>query len=501
MAVAFDYIPGAGLVAPLTAFELVSGGQFTSQSRLLLVGHKTSAGALAVDTPTFCGSLEVADQLAGPGSMLREMYRIAQRNAPAQEIWIAAATATGVAGIWTLTVGSPPAAGGAGVVSIGGEDVSVQIGAGDSANTVAAAINSAINAYYNRLTGAMLQVTSTVSTNVVTVTARHAGVVLDDLDVIVPTTVAGNAFVGVVTVAHPTAGSGSPDLSSALAGLGDEAFDLIASPFGDATNLNRYRDLLADLGGRWSYDRQIYGHVITVSTGSTSDLTTLGLARNDRHVTIIGRVSASGDASPAWLWAAGFAGRIVAWMFDGVSGNASRNQSGLVVEGLKAPRDRSKWPNYATRNTLLKSAISTWTPTVDGLVAIDKLITTYRTNALGQPDETFRDIQWVGQLTYGLRFLRERLSSEHGNKAIADSNPGGDAAISTVADIEATLIHAYEARPGIFENADLFAENLIVERDREAANRVNIAMRIDRVNPLDVFAAQAQLYSQLRRAA
>jgi len=456
---------------------------------------------MAEAVPVICSSLEDADLLAGPGSMLREMYRVARRNAPVQEIWIIAAAATGTAGTWTLSVGTPPAGGGVGIVSIAGEPVQVTIGAGDDDDAVAAAIAAAVNGYFDRLTGAMLPVTAAAADEVVTLTARNAGVVYNDLDVIVPTTVAGNAFVDLVTVAHPTAGSGSPDLSAALAGLGDEPFDFIASPFGDATNLGRYQTLLSDVGGRWSFDRQLYGHVLTASSGTVSDLTTLGLGRNDRHVSILGRIASGGDPNPAWLWVAAVLARVVPWLSDGVSGNASRNQTGLTVEGLRTPRDRSKWPGYATRNALLKAGISTWLQTIDGGIAIDKLVTSYRVNSLGQPDETFRDIQWVGQLTYGLRYLRATLSYEHGNKAIADSNPGGDDAITTVADIEATLIHAYQARPGIFENAELFAEHLVVERNRESANRVDIAMRIDRVNPLDVFAAQARLYSQLRAAA
>lgn len=501
MTVAFDYIPGAGLKAPLVTFELVSGGQFTSQSRLLLVGHKVAAGTLAEAVPTYCGTQEEADLLAGSGSMLREMFRIARANAPVQEIWIVAAAATGVAGIWTGTVGTPPADGGAGVIEIAGQSITVDIGAGDDAATVAAAIRDAINDFYDPLTGATLPVTATAATNVVTVTARHAGLALDDLDLHVPTTTPGNAFAGVLTIAHPTAGTGSPDLSAALASLGDDAFDLIVSPFSDATNLGRYQTLLGDVSGRWSYARQLYGHVVTAAVDTTSGLTTLGLGRNDRHVTIVGRIASSGDPNPGYAWATAMAARVMPWLFDGATGNASRNHTGLVLEGIRAPRDRSKWVVYATRNTFLKSGISTWQATLDGSVSIDKLVTTYRTNALGQPDEVFADIQWVGQMTYGLRYMRAQVSYEHSNKAIADENPGGDDAITTPADIEATIIHAYEALSGIFEGAGDFADTLVVERSQDSPNRVDVKMKIDRVNPLDVFAAQAVLYSQIAAAA
>lgn len=499
--VAFQNIPGAGLVAPLVAFELVSGGSFTSQSRLLLIGHKTSAGTLDANVPTYCGTQEEADLLAGSGSMLREMFRIARANAPVQEIWIMAVAAVGAAAVWNIAVGSPPAAGGAGVIEIAGQTLTVEIGVGDNAATVATAIAAAINDYYDALTGATLPVTASATDDDVTVTARHAGLALADLDLYVPTTTPGNAFAGVLTITNPTAGTGSPDLSTGLAALGDDAFDLIVSPFSDATNLGRYQTLLSDVSGRWSYARQIYGHVVTAAVDSTAGLTTLGLGRNDRHVTIVGRIASSGDANPGYAWAAAMAARVMPWLFDGATGNASRNHTGLVLEGIRAPRDRSKWPIYATRNTFLKSSISTWQATIDGSVSIDKLVTTYRTNSLGQPDEVFRDIQWVGQLTYGLRYMRAQVSYEHANKALADENPGGDDAITTPADIKATIIHAHTDLPGIFENSDGFAESLVVVRSQDSASRVDVKMHLDRVNPLDAFAAQAVLYSQIAAAA
>jgi phage tail sheath gpL-like len=112
MSIGFNNIPGSGLVAPLFAFEVNSGGQFESVSRLVLMGHKVTAGQLADNTMAVCGSLADADFLVGPGSMLREMFRVARAQAPVQEIWLMPVAATGTAATWTLTVGTPPASGG-----------------------------------------------------------------------------------------------------------------------------------------------------------------------------------------------------------------------------------------------------------------------------------------------------------------------------------------------------------------------------------------------------
>lgn len=505
-AIGFDNIPGSGLVAPIMTFEVTSGGQFESNARLLLIGHKNTGAAIADNVPTICNTDLEAQQLAGVGSMLADMFRVARMNAPAQEIWICAAPATGTAEVRSITIDSVPASGGYFAIEIAGHPVTLSIGAGDTAADVATALAAAINGFYDELTRASLPVTAAVdgvNTDQVNVTARHAGAIFNDLDIYVPTTDAGNVAVGNVTLATTTAGSGVPDLSAALASLGDDQFDWIVSPFADDTNLGRYETALNDVSGRWAWDRQVYGHVVTVTTGTTSEITTLGLGENDRHVTIVPRIASSGNASPAWVWAAGFAGRVVPWLSDGVNGNVSRNQTGLTVLGVRAPRDRSKWPGYAARNVYLKSGISTWSVTSDGQVAIDKLITTYQKNPLGQTDTTFRDIQWAGQMMYVLRNWRAMLSYEHGQKALADDNPGNLAAISTPRDIKATLIQAHEqtTRQGVTENTREFAKRLAVKRNADNPNRVDVMAPIDRVNPLDIIAANARLYSQYRQAA
>lgn len=501
LGIGFENIPGAGLVAPLFAFELTSGGQYESESRYLAMGHVNSGAALALNTPTPVNSQIECDQLCGAGSMLSDSYRVARMNAPTQEIWIEAVAAAGTSAAWTLTVGTVPADGGYGVVEIVGEPVAITAAAGASAATVATALAAAINAYYNPLTGAALPVTATVATNVVTITARHPGLIMNTIDVFAPTTIRGNIFATMLTIAQSVTATGSPDTSAALAACGDAPFDFIVAPWSDSANMLRYKTFLSDVSGRWAYNRQIFGLIYTVATDTTSALTTLGLGENDRHIIVLPRITAGSDPSPAWAWANGIASRVTPWLSDGVTGNVSRNQTGLVVEGLKAPRDRSKWLNYPQRNTFLRSGISTWYINGDGRVAIDKLITTYQSNPLGQPDTTFRDVQSMAQAMVMLKFYRAELSSQHGQKALADDNPGGLDSISTPPDIKGTIIHSAFTleRRGVQENAREFANLVIVRRNDENNNRVDCLLPLDRVNPLDIVAANARLYSQYPR--
>lgn len=500
MGVLFTFIPGSGLVAPGTFFEVNSGGQYESKSRALLLGQKSAAGTLADNTLTLCSTLEEAAQLAGVGSILYEMFRLARRNAPVQETWIAHVPVTGAAAQKTITVGALPAAGGDGVVEIAGRKISLAVGAAEAAATTATNLAAAINAYVDPLTLAYLPFTATAALAVVTLTARHAGTLPTEVELYADAGIAGNIFAGALTFADTVAGTGAASVSAVLAALGDEPFDSIISPYGDTTNLDAAQTALSDLAGRWAWDIQLYGHYFTVNTGNTGAHTSYGLARNDRHATALARVA---SPTPSWEWLAGYVARQLAWLADDTNGNAARNQSDIVVEGVRPPRLRSSWPAYATRNTLLGSGMSTWKVNAVGQLAIDKCITMQRNNAAGQPDTVFRDIQAIYQVMHALRYLRAGLSYTHANKAVATANPNNLPSISTPEDIRADCIGLYGdlVDRGLFEDKAEFAKRIKVERDLSNPARVNIGMDLDRVNPLDILAANATIYAQYPRAA
>ncbi|MBB3771528.1 phage tail sheath gpL-like [Angulomicrobium tetraedrale] len=496
--IGFNSIPG-NIVAPIISFEVNSGGQFENVSRLLLIGHK-NAGAPAIildNMPIRCNAVTEAIAYFGKGSMLAEMVIAARRNAPAQDIWVLPVPATGTAEVRSLTIGAVPADGGYGAIKIAGQWIDLTVSAGDTAATVATALAAVINAYQDPLTKSALPFTATVATNVVTLTARHAGEVYNTVDIYVPTVASGNIFATLITAAVVTAGVGAPNLAAGLAALGDDPFDWWASPFADATNMGRYQTALSDISGRWAWSRQVYGHVFVPKTDTTGNLTTFGLGYDTRHISVLPRLSSGGDETPPWVWVAAQAGRVVPWLSDGATGNVSRAQSGLVVEGVAAPRDRTRWLNaYADRNAFLVSGLSTYLVRSDGAVAIDKIVTMQRTDGAGNVDTTFRDVQKIGQLMYALRRFRARLQAEHGQKAVADDNPGNLAAISTPEDIRNTMAATYMEMPGVLENVQAFCRALIVQRNGDNPDRVDIYAPLDMVNPLDVIAANARIYSQ-----
>lgn len=489
-------IPG-NITAPIFAFDVQSGGQFENESRAILLGHGLAGGTLESGSIALCNTRNDARLLAGAGSMLESMFIRMRQNAPAQEIWIGRVEETGTAEVRTITVGAVPVSGGQGILLIAGRRLSIEIAAGDTANAVASAIAAAINGFYDRFSGLSLPFTATVATNVVTITARHKGTLSTGIELFVPVTDGANALAGVLSFATTTPGAGTPDIGNILAAMNDDAFETIVMPFGDTTNLGLIDTFLSEVSGRWSWSKQIYGHGWYSKTDTASNLATFALARDSWHLTMIARFSSGGFAEPEYEWLAAQVARVLPWLGSGANGDVSRNQSGLVVEGLSAPRDRAYWMDYETRDPLLKSGVSTWSIDRGGRVMIDKIVTNHQTTN-GAPDTTFRDVQRVYQLMYALKKFRADLAFEHSNKAIADSNPDNLPAIVTVKDIRATLYHSYRQMSGVLENAEAALQVISVTRDADNPNRVNVDLPLDFVNALDIFAGLARVYSQFR---
>lgn len=487
----------ANLTAPIFTFDVQSGGNFQDETRLILLGHGLASGNLAEGGIALCNTDLDARTLVGAGSMLESMFLAARKNAPAQEIWIGRVADSGTAEQRTITIGNVPPEGGQGVIQIAGEDIAIEVVPGTSANTLATVLSDAVNRYYNRISHRSLPFTATAAANVVTLTARHKGTYAAGLDIFVPVLDRVNAFKDLLTFAVAVAGVGAPSLANILAAMNDDPFEIIVSAFGDATNLGLLDSFLGAVSGRWSYAKQIYGHAFYPKTDTSTNLVAFANARDTWHLTMIPMFSNGGFAVPDYQWVAAFVARVSAWLGGGANGDVSRNQTGLVVEDVIAPRDRLYWMDYPTRNALLQNGVSTWSVNRNGDVTIDKLVTHQQTTN-GAPDTTFRDVQRVFQLTYALKRFRTDLAYEHSNKAIADDNPGNLEAISTVRDIKATLYHSYRSMRGVLENAAAALEAMVVTRDTDNPNRVNARLPMDFINALDIFAGLARVYSQFR---
>ena len=495
----FNQIPG-NIRVPLFYAEVdgSQAAQFQINQRALLIGSKLDAASATVDEPVFVASVAEARDLFGAGSLLAEMVERYRDNDKFGELWALPVADDGgaAAATATVTITGTATAAGTLVLYIGGRRVRVGVASGDLASVVGDNISAAIAA------DADLAVTATDDdAGEVTLTAKNAGETGNDIDVRL--NYLGNtggeatpAGLTVVIVAM-SGGATNPDLATALTALGDEEFDFVASAFADTANLNLFQTEWDDSTGRWSWSRQIYGHVFAGVVGTVSELLAIGAARNDPHATLIG---ADASPTPPWEWAAAWAAKASI----AVREDAARPWQTLRLTGVKA----STIPNRFTlsqRNSLLYGGIATHTVGADGSVAIERSVTTYQENAFGQADPSFLDVQTNYQLTEIIRRLRQAITTKYPRHKLANNGTqfGAGSAIVTPNVIKAELIAQYGVMEavGLVENAAAFKANLIVERDIDDANRVNVLFPPDLVNQLRVFALLAQFRLQYPAAA
>lgn len=500
MSVSFNNIP-ANLRVPLFYAEVNAGYQaFQGPSRTLLIGQKTSAGAAVANVPIRLDGDPQA--LGGAGSHLADMAVWARANHPFGEIWILpVADPAGAAQVHTITVASG-ILGSAGAVSIyiAGEKVSVPVGPTDTNATVAAALSAAINLGYSKFGQPLaFPVIATVSTNVVTLTARNLGALGAKLSVITNMVGDEGPLQTYLTVATGTAGTGVPALGTALAALGDIEFDFICAPYADTTSLDVIKDFLGSTSGRWSPMLQLYGHYFTTLFDTVSNQAAAGAVRNDPNVTIVG-VSAD-SVSPPWRWAAAWGARVSS--DKNIGGEVdqayriSRPVQTLDLVGIRPPLARANWPTVLQRNQLYQDGIASFTVMVDGTVLIDRSVTTYQVNAYNQPDITWLDVETRLQMVYFVRYMRQRITQKYGRCALADDNPSANPGIVTAKVLKAECVHVYKELEagGLVDNSTLFAQSLVVERSNDP-NRVNAYLPVDVVNQFRVFATNVTTFLQ-----
>lgn len=491
--VSFNNIPG-NLRVPLFYAEVDNSqaGYFTQELRTLIIGQKLAAGTGAKNQPLLVSKTDEAKLLAGNGSMVAKMHEFYRLNDPLGEVHVLLMDdlVGGVQATGTFTFTGPATASGVLNVYIGSQRLQIPVVSGDANTVTAAALNAAINA------DPTLPVTSSVASGVVTVTAKHKGLVGNDIKLSLNYRGAAGSEktptgVGVVIVAMAS-GAGAPDLAAALAALGDEPYDFIIHPYTDSTSLDAFKALMNDTTGRWAFNRQLYGHVYTAKGDSYSNLVALGLARNDQHATIAGYEAAV--PNPGYEYAAAYGGRNAVFI---KADPARPTQTGELVGILPAPVANRFI--QTERQSLLNSGIGTSYFGGDA-VRIERAITSYQKNAFNQTDPSYLDSETMHTLVYVIRRMRYSITQKYSRHKLANDGTrfAAGQAIVTPAVIKGELMSEYADMEflGIVENAKAFQENLIVERDVSDPNRINVLYPPDLVNQLRVFAVLAQFRLQ-----
>ena len=272
MPVSFNSIP-ANWRMPLYWVEVDPSMAGYPQSRLasLLIGTMLPTGTATPDVPVPVPSVADARQLFGYGSMLDGMVDFFTKNNFAQELWVVPikeATA-GVAATGKMTVTAAAVSAGTLPVYVSGRRVQVFVAAGEDMDTTATNIAAAITA------DPSMPVTAVATAAEVDLTCKWKGVEGNDIDIRLAyggALAAEQVPIG-LTITLPTGnklagGTGEVDLTNAIANLGDEPYEYVATAYTDSTSLAL---LEAEYGfgdsGRWGWMRQLYGHTFAARRG------------------------------------------------------------------------------------------------------------------------------------------------------------------------------------------------------------------------------------------
>lgn len=490
MTIPFKNVP-SNLRIPLFYAELDPSRANTAAraQRTLLIGQKTSAGTLTADTPVIARSQSDSRAAAGAGSILAAMIDAYRGADGFGELWLLpiADDAGGTAAAGTITFTGPTTATGTLSLYIAGQLLRLIIATGQTATQVATTVVTAITAAID------LPVTATSNVGVVTLTAKNKGEGGNDIDVRVNYrgSAGGEALPAGLgaTIVAMSGGATNPSLATGLANLLDTEFDFIACALTDATSLAAIATLLNDTSGRWSWSAQVYGHCFIAKRGSAGSAASFATALNNQHLTVI---PFNDSPSPPWVWAAAFTGAAAV----ALRADAGLTLQSLTVPGILPPPLGSRYPASVRNNTLLYGGCSAWTVDATGTIVIENIVTTYVTNAQGQADDSYLEVETMYLLPFVLRRMRDVVTTKYSRVKLADVGtrllPGRG--VVTTDTIRGDLIAAYRQleAEGFVQGSDAFSANLIVERNANNRNRVDVLWPAVLINNLRVFALLAQ---------
>lgn len=461
-------------------------------------------GIALPNIPKPIGTQAQADREYGQGSELASMFAASFANNFAHEIWAlpVAPLAGSTAAAAQITILTPPSEAGMVHLYIGGHHVGIAVGTTDTPTTIAAALAAAINDEPN------LQVVATAAAGVVTVTCKTRGKNGNDITLVLNYygKIGGQELPPGMTMTVPltlgtgtgaVVGGGEPDFTDAIANLGEHEYEYVALP---NTESNTLFDFEQEWGftdtGRWGWMRQLYGHLFCARRDSYSDLVVWGEGRNFGPTSVMGVEPLS--PSPTWEWAAAYAGKAA----RALTNDPARPLQTLSLNKILGaqPEDRFILPEL---NSLSGVGIATQKRGSDGQPMIMRDTTTYQLNLYGQSDDAYELVTTMATLAKLIRNQRHVITSKFPRHKLANDGTrfGVGQKIVTPKIIKAELVSQYRIDEfnGLVEDVSAFKQHLIVERDPNNPNRLNVLWPPDLVNQLRVYAVLVQFRLQYNR--
>lgn len=486
MSISFNSIPSSQRV-PFCYVEFDSSksqqGPSVKQYKALMFGQKRSAGTATADTPVRVTSVAQAITLFGQGSFLHGMVEKFLKNNKATSLTVVpqADNSGGVTAAGILSFTGPATAAGTLSLYIGGRLIEIPVASAETASQVATALVAKIATIDNLPVTAAVDGSNTYQVNL---TCRHKGLLGNAIDLRFNYQ-SDQAFpAGIAcTITDMASGTTAPVLTTSIANLSEDQFDIVVFPYNDATSLTAIE---AELLDRWGPVRMNDGVAITCKTDTNANLITFGDGRNSKHVSCIGIYK---PLTPSYEIAA--AGAAVVAYYGQI--DPARPFQTLPLLGVVPPAEADDF-TLQERNLLLFDGIATVKKDGGGVLCLERMITMYQVNAASAPDTAYLDVNTLLTLSFLRWDFRSRMLSKYPRHKLASDGTryGAGQAIITpkVGKAEAIAIFRQWEELGLVEGGDQFKRDLIVERNLSDPNRLDFLLPPDLVNQLVVMGAQ-----------
>lgn len=492
MTVQFNHIP-SDLRVPIFAVEMdnSAANTATETSKALCIGLSLTDTSLNKPNPT--SNYAKALNAYGSGSMLAEMVNKFRINEAMMSVHCLAVkeNSAGAAATGSIKVTGTATASGTINLYIAERKIQVGVNEGDEAADIATAIAAAITAESKSYAKAEASETT------VTLTAKWKG--LSGNEIAIKLNKGGESSgeatpAGITLEITPmSGGTADPDISEALANLGDESYDFVVCGFNNPDAVKALEDFFNDSTGRWSYYKMLYGHGFIAKRCTLSEAQTYGKTLNCQHISIL---PFDGTDTPSWEFAAAMTGSSC----NSLASTPALPLQTLPILGVSAPSIEDRFDTLE-RNTLLYCGMSTFT-VVSGTCQIDRMITTYQKNSQGEADNSYLDVETLFTSIYVIRFLKSRITSKYSRCSLVANGTRVAEGVKAVTpnDIRNELIAAYLELElqGLVENSAIFAKYLVVELDANDPNRANILFPPDYANQLRIIALLNQFRLQYK---
>jgi phage tail sheath gpL-like len=471
MAITFEQMPSSrrtpGRYVEFNT-RLASRGLRANPIKVLFIGQRLAAGSKSALELDAISTGSQARDYYGRGSILALMLEAGLRANGSMQAWAMALddNGGGTAGTQTITISGTPDADQSVSVWVAGQKVDVAITTADDANAIAAAIDAALD----NVEVPDLPMTPSVTTNVVTLTARNKGTLGNGIDVHVEFSGTGVSAV----VATGITGATDPDVAGATALLASEDFDFIAidqNVAGELNDLETFLDGLPHpLVGKGAIG-------VFATTGTITDATTLAA----NYSTSGYMVGVNFPGSPTWS-------PVLAAVMTAVL--ASQEDPALPYNNLPLPGVLNPWSlsDKLTPTEAETALFNGVCPIVVGAgqqARILRAITTYTENDSAEADDALLDVTTPRILFW----LRAQVVSMLGTKYPRAKNTARRRQ-DIRSDILGLLYTAEDLE--ILENVEANEDGVLVELNADPS-RTDIAIPADVVNGLHVLAARIDL--------